>query len=96
MLDFDLRDTVAGQQIYDEAMQVGILKDARDMVIEALMERFVSVSPEIRESVYSVGDHEILKKLLKYAIRSPHMEDFGKILAKVLSPKTGNVAGASG
>ncbi len=66
------------------------------MVIEALLERFAVVSPEIRESVYSVGDHKMLKKLLRHAIRGPHEEDFGKILTKVLSAsKAGSVAGAS-
>ena len=81
MLNFDLRDTVAGQQIFEE----GILVDARIMVIEALTERFVAVPPEIQEAVNSVGKHEMLKELLRHAIRSPYVEDFKEILAKVVS-----------
>ena len=87
MLDFDLRDTVAGQQIYEAGVLEGslksTLKEASDMVIEALIERFVKVSPEIQNAVNSVGDHKILKELHRYAIRSPKMEDFMEILSKV-------------
>ncbi len=85
MLNFDLMDTVAGKQIFEEGVEKGILKNAKSMVIEALTERFVVVPSGLRESVYSVGHHKELKELLRYAIRSPHIEDFEKILSKVLS-----------
>ncbi|MCP4348238.1 MAG: hypothetical protein GY795_22345 [Desulfobacterales bacterium] len=85
MLNFDLMDTVAGQQIYEEGIEKGILKEARDMVIEVLTERFIIVPAEIRKSVYSAEDHDILKALLRYAVRSPDIEDFKKILSKALS-----------
>ncbi len=85
MLDFDLRDTVAGQQIYEAGVIEGVIEDARDMVLEALIERFVTVPAEIRASVNSVGNRETLKELLRYAIRSPKMEDFMDILSKVSS-----------
>ncbi|MDM8515846.1 DUF2887 domain-containing protein [Desulfobacterales bacterium HSG16] len=93
MLDFDLRDTVAGQQILEE----GILIQARDMVLEALIERFVNVPSEIQELVNSVGNRKALKELHRYAIRSPKMEDFRNILSKV-SPAsdTDNTAEVSG
>ncbi len=55
------------------------------MVIEALTERFVAVPPEIKKSLYSVGNHEMLKELLRHAIRSPYIEGFKEILAKVLA-----------
>ncbi|MCP4112822.1 MAG: hypothetical protein GY749_46070 [Desulfobacteraceae bacterium] len=93
MLNFDLMDTVAGRQIFEEGVEKGvekgiekgILEEARGMVIEALAERFVVIPAELKESVYSVGHHEELKQLLRYAIRSPHIEDFEKVLSKVLS-----------
>ncbi len=89
MLNFDLRDTVAGQQIFDAGHQEGILKNARVMVIEALTERFVTVPPEMKKALYSVGNNEVLKELHRHAIRSPYIEDFKEILAKVLvSSKT--------
>ncbi len=74
-----MRDTVAGQQIYE----AGVIEDARDMVLEALIERFVTVPAEIQASVNSVGKRETLKELHRYAIRSPKMEDFMEILSKV-------------
>jgi len=84
MLNFDLRDTVAGQQIYDTGHQKGILKEARIMVIEALAERFIKVPSEIKELLFSEGNHEMLKELLRHAIRTPHIEDFKKVLTKAL------------
>lgn len=80
MLNFDLMDTVAGKEIYEE----GLLKDAREMVIEALEERFGIVSGEIMESVRSIGRREVLKELLRRAIRSERVEDFKKMLAKAV------------
>jgi hypothetical protein len=93
MLNFDLADTVAGQQIFEEGFETGvetgfekgILKDAREMVIEALTERFVAVPSGIREAVYAVEQHDALRTLLRYAIRSSDMEEFTKILSKVSS-----------
>jgi hypothetical protein len=85
VLNFDLMDTVAGKQIFEEGIEKGILKEARGMVIEALTERFAVIPPGLKKSVYSVGRHEELKQLLRCAIRSPHIEDFEKVLSKVLS-----------
>ncbi len=79
MLNFDLLDTVAGQQIFEE----GALRDAREMVLEALTERFVAVPDDIRDTVHLVGRHEVLKELLRCAIRTPHIQDFGKVLLKI-------------
>ncbi|MDM8516298.1 hypothetical protein QUF76_08880 [Desulfobacterales bacterium HSG16] len=75
MLDFDLRDTAAGQ---------GILIKARKVVIEALEIRFKDVPQEIQEFVNSIGEDKLLSKLFRYAICSPTMEDFSKTLSEVL------------
>ncbi len=85
MLDFDLMDTVAGRQIFEEGIEKGILKDAKDMVIEALTERFAAVPSSVRDEVYSVGQHDALKELLRYAIRSSDIGAFRKVLSKVSS-----------
>ncbi|MCP4351911.1 MAG: DUF2887 domain-containing protein [Desulfobacterales bacterium] len=79
MLNFDLMDTVAGQQIYEE----GALNYAREMVIEVLTERFIIVPAEIKESVYSAGDRDILKALFRYAMRSSDIEEFKKVFSKI-------------
>jgi len=88
MLNFDLRDTVAGQQIFDaglqKGLQKGIIEEARIMVIEALTERFIAVPLEIRATVNSIKNGEMLKELHRHAIRTSHIEDFKDILAKIL------------
>jgi hypothetical protein len=81
MLNFDLADTVAGQQIFEE----GVLKEAREMVIEVLAERFAPVPSDIRKAVSSLGQHDLLKELLRCAIRISDMEAFRKVLADVSS-----------
>jgi hypothetical protein len=67
MLNFDLMDTVAGKEIFEE----GMLKEARDMVIEALTERFVAVPENVAEAVYA-GRRDVLKELHRHAIRIAH------------------------
>ncbi len=67
-----------------EGMKEGILKDARDMVIEALTERFVAVPTDIRNKVHSFEQHDMLKELLRYAIRSSDIDEFNTVLSKVL------------
>jgi len=93
VLNFDLMDTVAGQQIFEEGVSKGILREAREMVIEALSERFVAVPAGIRNSVCSVEQHDMLKELLRHAIRCSHIKDFEAVLSKVL-PVSGTVGRA--
>ncbi len=87
MLNFDLMDTVAGRQVFEEGhlkgTLEGALEDAREMVIEVLKVRFVAVPDDITETVYSEERHEVLKELLRHAVQSPHMEEFRNILSKV-------------
>ena len=52
------------------------------MVIEALGERFGIVPGEIIDTVRSIGRREVLKDLLRLAIRSRHIEEFKEMLAK--------------
>ncbi len=109
MLNFDLADTVAGQQIFEEGVEKGveegiekgiekgiergiekgiekgIERGIRDMVIEALTERFVAVPSGIRDEVCSVGQYDALKELHRYAIRSSDIEEFRKVLSKISS-----------
>ncbi len=54
------------------------------MVIEVLTERFINVPSEIKELLFSVGNHEMLKELHRHAIRTPHIEDFKEALTKAL------------
>ncbi len=55
------------------------------MVIEALKERFVIVPADIRDNVHSFEQHDMLRDLLRYAIRSSDIDEFNSVLLKVLS-----------
>ena len=85
MLNFDLMDSVAGQQVYDMGHQKGLIEDAREMVLELLEERFGIVSSEMIEQVRAISLREHLKQLLRQAIRCPDMESFKEMLLKALS-----------
>ena len=85
MLNFDLMDTVAGQQIFEEGVSKGSLRTARENIIEALSERFVAIPAGIRDGVCSVEQHDMLKQLFRHAIRSSRIEDFETVLSKVLA-----------
>ncbi|MDL1964531.1 MAG: hypothetical protein LWW98_09420 [Deltaproteobacteria bacterium] len=65
-------------------MEKVLLKGAREMVIEALKERFGIVSVEIMEGVRSIERREVMKELLRRAIRSERVEDFKEMLAKAV------------
>ncbi|MCP4340336.1 MAG: hypothetical protein GY799_15940 [Desulfobulbaceae bacterium] len=67
-----------------EGLKEGRLKEARNMVIEVLAERFVAVPADIRNKVYSFEQHDALKDLLRYAIRSSDIDEFKTVLSKVL------------
>ncbi len=88
-MNFDIMDTVAGRQVFEEGVEKGIEqgieKGTRDMVIRALTERFVAVPAHIRDEVHSVKQHETLEELFRHAIRSPDIEEFKKVLSKVSS-----------
>ncbi len=95
MLNFDLMDTVAGRQIFEEGLEKGeikgekndlekgIIAEAREMVIEALSERFVAVPDKVIQIVNFIERRDILKELHRLAIRSQSMEEFQNALEKV-------------
>lgn len=88
MYNIDILD-IAREKGFEEGVEKGVekgvLKNAREMVIEALRERFVAVPSDIRKAVSSLGQHDLLKELLRCAIRISDMEAFRKVLADVSS-----------
>jgi len=69
-----------------EGVQQGILSNAREMVIEALQERFVVVGEDIIDRIEAIGNQEVLKGLHKYAIRAKDIEEFREGLKKLSGP----------
>ncbi|MBC2695763.1 MAG: hypothetical protein HF982_10910 [Desulfobacteraceae bacterium] len=59
-------------------MQLGMLLDARDMLIEVLTERFGSVSSELSEQIKRIDSRERLKDLLRQALRAKSFNEFGE------------------
>ena len=86
MLNFDLMETVAGQQLHDMGHQKGLLEDAQEMVLEALNERFGIVPNEMIQQIRSISLREHLKPLMRQAIRCPDIDSFKEMLSKALSP----------
>ena len=89
MLNFDLMDSVAGQQVYDmghqKGVQKGLLETLQEDVLEALDERFGIVPGDMIEQIRAISLREHLKQLLRQAIRCPDMESFKEMLSKALS-----------
>ncbi|HDN27608.1 MAG TPA: DUF2887 domain-containing protein [Thioploca sp.] len=87
MLNFDLMDTLAGQQIHDIGHQKGLIEDAREMLLEVLEERFGIVPKDLIKQIRAISLRDHLKQLHRQAIRCPDMEGFKDMLSKVLSPQ---------
>jgi hypothetical protein len=85
MLNFDLMDCVAGQQVYDMGHKKGLIEEAREMVLEALKEKFGIVPTEMIEQVRVISLREHLKELHRQAIRCSDLESFKEMLSKALS-----------
>ena len=85
MLNFDLMDTVAGQQIYE----MGGIEFAREDILEVLEERFGIVPNEMMKQIHTISIRKNLRQLLRQAIRCPSIEGFEKMLLKAMTfPKT--------
>ncbi len=84
MLNFDLMDTVAGRQIHE----MGLIEEAREMVLEVLDVRFGIVPTEIIEQIRTISKRDWLKSLHRQAVLCSNMNSFKEILSKALpSPK---------
>ena len=66
-------------------LQRGLVEDAREMVLEALRERFGFLEGSLVERVESIQSRQLLKDLLRSAIRCGDLEEFKKDLNKALS-----------
>ena len=86
MLNFDLMETVAGQQLHEIGHQKGLLEEAQEMVIEALNERFGIVANDMIQQIRSISLRDHLKPLHRQAIRCPDIDSFKEMLSKALSP----------
>jgi len=65
-----------------QGMQQGMLLEARDMLIEVLTERFGSggLTIELSEQIQRIDSREMLKDMLRQALRAKSLNEFGKKL----------------
>ena len=64
-------------------IQQGLLEEAREMVIEALEEKFGVISAKLIARIRGISEREILRSLLRTAIKAQSLEEFKKVLEKV-------------
>jgi predicted transposase YdaD len=87
MLNFDWMETRAGQQTFEKGRQTGMLdgglKTAREMLLEALGERFSTLTLQLVEQIQAIDQLAILKQLLKPALRCQTLEEFQELLVKL-------------
>ena len=59
-----------------KGLQQGLVEDAREMVLEALEERFGVVVPGLAERICGMEDRGTLRRLLRLAVRAENLEEF--------------------
>jgi len=64
----------------EQGLQQGFLVEGREMVLEALDERFGEVSFDISNAVNQIEEREMLKSLLCCAIKCMSLEEFEQAL----------------
>ncbi|MEJ5363611.1 MAG: hypothetical protein WHS86_00785 [Desulfosoma sp.] len=65
---------------YDEGLRHGMLAEAREMVLEALSERFTLVPRDVEERIMEVESRRHLKELHRQALRVRSLEEFRDLL----------------
>ena len=91
MLGFDLKDSVAGRQVYDEGVEKGIekgiekgrIEKAREAVFEVLEVRFDVVPLNIVKRIRSLDEVRVLEMLHRKAVQVESIEAFQELLHKV-------------
>ena len=64
----------------EKGEQIGMLREARELVIDALEEKFGVVSEGVSGRLQEIQEEEVLRGLLRQAIRASNLEEFKKSL----------------
>jgi hypothetical protein len=83
MLDFDMLDTVAGKQLYDEALEKGRLDNMKEMLALNLKNRFGDVSADFISALNAIKDLDYLKRIFSESFSYDNFDLFKKNLAVV-------------
>ena len=60
-----------------------MILEAQEMVLEALIERFGLIKPDLSVKIKGIVNREVLKSLLKLAIRVESIQEFEEKLKQV-------------
>ncbi len=70
----------------NEGLDLGQLNEAREMVLEALDEKFSSNTPaDIKKQIQALNNRIMLKRLLRSTIRSKDIEEFRQSMKDLAS-----------
>ncbi len=95
MLNFDLMETVAGQQVFEKGRQTGLLdgkqqglrqglqQGLQETLLEILEERFNRLTSQLVRQIQAIDQPVILKQLLKQVQRCQTFEEFQELLVKL-------------
>jgi predicted transposase YdaD len=90
MLDFDILDTVAGRQVYNEGLEKGLekgrtegLSNMREMLELNLKNRFGKLSYDVTAAINSIKDVDYLKALFSKSFSYDNIDHFKKNLVTV-------------
>jgi hypothetical protein len=81
MFRLNLMETVAGQEIYEEGRQEGIVQTAREVLMETLNARFSKVPARLLKQLQAIDSPERLKALRRQALRCQNLTQFKEVLA---------------
>jgi hypothetical protein len=76
MFNIDLKDSVAGMQIFDEGKEEGMEK----MFFQTIKQKFGNISDELTESIQSIRPKEKLSDLINYVFRCNDVDEFAKMV----------------
>ncbi len=76
----DLENDPAYHAGIEKGIEKGLIVEARELVLEALEERFGSVPEDIRQRVNTIEHRAVLKSLHRLAIRAGSIEEFRESL----------------
>jgi len=74
--------TLAEKWIEQGRME-GMILDAKEMVMEALIERFGSLDPKLSIKIRGIVNRDVLKTLHKLAIKVDSIQEFEKKLKQL-------------
>jgi len=66
-----------------EGRMEGMILDAQEMVIEALIEKFGLIKPDLSVKIKGIVNRELLKSLHKLAIRANSLSEFEEKLKQL-------------